>query len=471
MVFSSPVFLFIFFPIFMGLYLLVPRNFRNPWILFASVFFYLLGTGVLAAVGAVMLSFNFVMGRVISHFREQSQKNARMALLVAIVLNLAPLFLFKYLLFFNSAIHDTFDITPIVNISAWKFALPLGISFYTFHFVSYLIDVYRGEIQPERGLHRFIIYIALFPHLIAGPVVRFAEIKTQLDVRRRKIVTSDVFWGLAIFIIGLAKKTLLADPLGEIVDTVHGNAFQLTTYSAWLAAVCYSFQIYFDFSGYTDMAIGMARMMGFRFPKNFNRPYMSKTITEFWQRWHMTLSRWFRDYVYIPLGGNRLGPAATYRNLLIVFVLCALWHGAAYTFLIWGAGHGILLCLERAKILKPESLRLGSLPVFLLATLLWVPFRADGITDLSRNIDAMFHLKASIPLWDESNRALIDPKTAMLIVLSFAICLTGHRPFFALRSFSFRHPRLIGLYCVVLYVLACMSAVDRGFNPFIYFQF
>ena len=455
----------------MGVYLLIPRRFRNPWILLASVLFYLLGTGVLAAVAAIMIPLNFLMGQMISHFRDHSQKAAKRTLLVAIATNFAPLFFFKYLLFFNSAIHDTFGVGLIVNVEAWKFALPLGISFYTFHFISYLLDVYKGEVEPERKLNRFIIYIALFPHLIAGPVVRFAEIKTQLDVRRRKIVSKDVFWGLAIFVIGLAKKTLIADPLGEVVDMVHANSFELTTYSAWVAAVCYSFQIYFDFSGYTDMAIGMARMMGFRFPKNFNRPYMATSITEFWQRWHMTLSRWFRDYVYIPLGGNRRGSFATYRNLLIVFVLCALWHGAAYTFLIWGAGHGILLCLERAKLLKPESFRMGSIPVFILVTLLWVPFRANGIPDLVANLSAMFHLGKSIQIWNEANRALVDPKTAFLLALSFGICLTAHRPFFALRSFAFRHPRLIGLYCVVLYLLSCMSAVDRGFNPFIYFQF
>jgi alginate O-acetyltransferase complex protein AlgI len=381
------------------------------------------------------------------------------------------LIFFKYLLFLNGLIHDAFGITAIHNVKLLKFGLPLGISFYTFHLISYQIDVYRCEVAPEKKLNRFIIYIALFPHMIAGPVVRFSEIKTQLDGRQRKIVGKDVFWGLAIFIVGLAKKTLIADPLGAVVDSVHANFAGLSTYSAWVAAICYSLQIYFDFSGYTDMAIGMARMMGFRFPQNFNRPYMARSITEFWQRWHITLSRWFRDYVYIPLGGNRNGAAATYRNLMIVFVLCALWHGAAYTFLIWGAAHGVLLCMERAKLFKPTSFRMGHIAIFFITTLLWVPFRAENVSEMRVQLATMFGLDRALPLWVETDRALIDPKIIVLIVVAFIICLTSHRRFFVLRAFSFRHPHMVACACILLFLLSCISAVDRGFNPFIYFQF
>ncbi|TAL97278.1 MAG: MBOAT family protein [Paraburkholderia sp.] len=473
MVFSSPVFLFIFFPLFYVGYFFLPKQFRNGFVLLSSICFYTVGAGALTAVVAVLILFNYASGLLIFHLGKSATRAGlfRLVTTVAIVLNLGPLIFFKYLLFLNVAIGDIFGFHFIHDIKSWKLALPLGISFYTFHFISYLVDVYAHRVRPENSLRRFAIYIALFPHLIAGPVVRFAEIKVQLDRKRRILVGKDIFWGLVIFVIGLAKKILLADSLGSVVDFVHGHNAQLTTYSAWLAAVCYSFQIYFDFSGYTDMAIGMARMMGFRFPRNFNRPYMSLSVTEFWQRWHMTLSRWFRDYVYIPLGGSRHGAAVTYRNLLIVFVLCAMWHGAAYTFLVWGVGHGALLCAERSGILKTEKLQLGCLPVFVLVTLLWVPFRAEDLTHMSLYWSTMFGLNPAAQLWADANRSLADPKVIVLLIAAMAICLTSHKPFYRLRSFSFRHPRTIGAYCFLLYVLSCISAVEHGFNPFIYFQF
>ena len=282
--------------------------------------------------------------------------------------------------------------------------------------------------------------------------MRFAEVREQLDVTRRRLVRSDVFWGLVLFIVGLSKKILIAAPLGAVVDMLHRPEVALTTYSAWLAALCYSFQIYFDFSGYTDMAIGMARVMGFRFPRNFNRPYAARSVTEFWQRWHMTLSRFFHDYLYIPLGGSRGGNWRTYRNLFAVFILCALWHGAAYTSLAWGVGHGIVLALERAGLLDSARWRLGSLPVFLCAMLLWVPFRADSLGQAGKFLRAMSGFDSATPLWADANRVLANPKVMFLLLLSSAICL-------------------VGAGSVVLYLLACVSVVEGGFNPFIYFQF
>jgi len=333
-----------------------------------------------------------------------------------------------------------------------------------------MTDVYKGRIHPEISLRKFAIYIFLFPHLIAGPVVRYSEIKQQLDLKRRRIIRNDVFWGMAIFVIGLSKKVLIAEPLGAVVDAVHTSGVAITTYSAWISAFCYSFQIYFDFSGYTDMAIGMARMLGFRFPRNFNRPYAAHSVTEFWRRWHMTLSRWFRDYLYIPLGGNRGSTIQTYRNLLIVFGLCGLWHGAAYTFLIWGFGHGALLVIERAGILKTDKYRLGSFPVFLFATILWVPFRAENLTQTGRILAGMFGL-AHTPLWIEANRALVDFKVICLLALASVICLVGDKLFYRLRGASFRHPGLVGAYCLIIYIWACISVVEHGFHPFIYFKF
>lgn len=473
MVFSSPVFLFIFFPLFYLTYLLVPRAMRNALILIASLGFYVFGAGGLTIVAIVMLLANWLIAFCIewSRSRWPSGSIGKIILLAAVALNLLPLAMYKYLLFF---LHVWMDMTgmnmgPIIE--NWTLALPLGISFYTFHFISYIVDVYRGSIKPEKAIHRFAIYIFLFPHLIAGPVVRFSEIAEQLHIRRRVIVRSDLFWGLIIFVIGLSKKILIADPLGNVVTLGHRPDLVLTTYSAWLSSVCYSFQIYFDFSGYTDMAIGMARMMGFRFPKNFNRPYAAASITEFWQRWHMTLSRWFRDYLYIPLGGNRSTQAKTLRNLFIVFLFCGLWHGAAYTFLVWGVGHGVLIVAERAGWLKLDKLKLGSFPVFFLATLLWVPFRSGNMEEAVKFWSAMFGRGNDLHLWVAANSALLDYKTLSLLAVAVVICFVRDTTFYRLRAKTLRHPRSIALGCLALYLFSAISVVESGFNPFIYFQF
>lgn len=473
MVFSSPVFLFIFFPLFYLTYLVVPKTLRNGLILIASIGFYVFGAGALTAVAIVMLVANWVIAFCLDASRKRSPggRVSKTILLAAVALNLLPLAMYKYLLFFLQVWMDTTGMNMGAVIERWTLALPLGISFYTFHFISYIVDVYRGSIKPEKALHRFAIYIFLFPHLIAGPVVRFSEIAEQLHVRRRIIVQSDLFWGLVIFIIGLSKKILIADPLGNVVTLGHRPDLELTTYSAWLSSVCYSFQIYFDFSGYTDMAIGMARMMGFRFPKNFNRPYAAASITEFWQRWHMTLSRWFRDYLYIPLGGNRASKATTLRNLFIVFLLCGLWHGAAYTFLVWGVGHGLLIVAERAGWINLRTLKLGSFPVFILATLLWVPFRAGSMDEAIKFWSAMFGHGNDLHLWVASNSALQDYKTLALLVLAVVICFVSDGSFYRLRAKALRYRKCIALGCLVLYLCSAISVVESGFNPFIYFQF
>jgi alginate O-acetyltransferase complex protein AlgI len=468
MVFSSPGFLFLFFPLFYALYCGLPQGWRNSFILLASFGFYLLGAGALTGVALALLVANWLLAKAIGAARPAL---GRALLALAVAMNLLPLVFFKYLVFLTHVASDLTGVSLLAGAEKWGIVLPLGISFYVFHFLSYQADVHARRIAPEPSLQKFAIYIFLFPHLIAGPIVRFAEVRKQLDVTRRKLVRSDVFWGLVLFTVGLSKKILIADPLGAVVDALHRPEVALTTYSAWLAALCYSFQIYFDFSGYTDMAIGMARMMGFRFPLNFNRPYAARSVTEFWLRWHMTLSRFFRDYLYIPLGGNRRGDFTTYRNLFAVFILCALWHGAAYTFLAWGIGHGIVLALERAGLLDSARWRLGSLPVFLCATLLWVPFRADSLGQAGKFLRAMSGVDGATPLWADANRVLANPKVMFLLLLSSAICLVGDRRFYRARNAAFRRPLLVGAGSVMLYLLACMSVVEGGFNPFIYFQF
>ncbi|TPG62739.1 MBOAT family O-acyltransferase [Ewingella americana] len=472
MVFSSPAFLFIFFPLFLAIYFLLPIIMRNGFILLASILFYLLGVGSLVAVAGVLLLINWLAAlKIGAIYKDGGDSLEKYVLLFTIIANIAPLVFFKYLIFFASIINDLFGFNYITKIKDLHLVLPLGISFYVFHFISYITDVYHKKITPEKDLKKFAVYISLFPHLIAGPLVRYSEIKQQLDVKHRRLIKSDVFWGMVIFSIGLAKKTLIADPLGVVVDATHNPIAIITTYSAWLSSICYSFQIYFDFSGYTDMAIGMARMVGFRFPRNFNRPYAANTITEFWKRWHMTLSRWLRDYVYIPLGGNRSTELKTYRNLFVVFVVCGLWHGAAYTFLIWGVGHGLLIILERMGIIKLEKLKLGSIPLLVLTTLLWVPFRSVDLAETKTFFRAMFNIGDNVQIWTEANLGLADPKVIFILILSLTICLLKDRVFYKFRDTLFKHPVVIGAYSLIVYFLSCISIVEHGFNPFIYFQF
>jgi alginate O-acetyltransferase complex protein AlgI len=471
MVFSSPGFLFAFFPCFFLLYFLLPQAWRNAFILVASIGFYVLGAGALTLVALLLVLLNWLGGLALGRLQADGGRQAKLLLGLLLAANLAPLVWYKYLLFLARLLADLSGIDLAPRIANWDIILPLGISFYVFHFLSYQLDVFKGTVKPEPRLARFAIYIFLFPHLIAGPVVRFAEVSEQLQPHKRRLRRQDIYWGMVIFVIGLSKKLLIADSLGAVVDATHRPDAILSTYAAWLGALCYSFQIYFDFSGYTDMAIGMARMMGFRFPRNFNRPYAARSITEFWQRWHMTLSRFFRDYVYIPLGGNRDGATRTYRNLMIVFVLCALWHGAAYTFLIWGVGHGLMLALERAGVIKMDRWRLGSLPVFLFATLLWIPFRAADLAQAGKMTQVMFGLNDAYPLWADANRMLADPKVIFLLLLAGGICLAGEGVFRRLQSVAMRRPALLGAACVLLFVLSGLTVVEHGFNPFIYFQF
>jgi len=469
MVFSSPAFLFIFFPVFLFVYFVLNKKNRNSFLLIASIIFYSLGAGPLIIVAISLVFLNWLAALYIGVLNNKN-RTAKNFVCLIIIANLSPLIFFKYLLFISQIVSDIIGLSFVKQVDELNLVLPLGISFYVFHFVSYIIDVYKGKVKPESNLKKFAIYIALFPHLIAGPLVRYSEVNKQLDVKYRRLIRSDVFWGMVIFSIGLAKKSLIADPLGGVVDSVHDGSFEITTYSAWLSAISYSFQIYFDFSGYTDMAIGMARMVGFRFPRNFNRPYAAHSITEFWKRWHMTLSRWFRDYVYIPLGGNRTTEFKTLRNLFIVFGLCALWHGAAYTYLIWGIGHGVLISLERVGWLKLDKIKLFSFPMFILVTLLWVPFRSHDLTQTLNLISAMFYVGAAEG-WTNADLGLIDPKIISLIILSFFICFYSDKKFYKARNYFFKKPVLAGAYCLIIYFLSCISLVEHGFNPFIYFQF
>ncbi|QDV08766.1 Peptidoglycan O-acetyltransferase [Planctomycetes bacterium Poly30] len=369
MVFSQPTFLFAFLPLVLGLHLLAPRWARNGFLLLASLLFYAWGEGGL--VGLLMGSavLNYLVGRRIVRAGEESAGGSRRRWTAfGIGANLGLLVLFKYAGWLTGG--------------ALAFDLPLGISFFTFQAISFLVDIERRDAEPPRSLGDFALYLALFPQLVAGPIVRYRDLAAQI---RERAVTSEAFGeGVRRFVFGLAKKVLIADTLAGPADAVFALGPEaLGPAIAWLGVAAYTLQIYFDFSGYSDMAIGIGLMLGFRLPENFLHPYASRSITEFWRRWHISLSSWFRDYLYIPLGGSRRGPARTYLNLWIVFLFCGLWHGAAWTFVLWGAYHGLLLVVERLGAGAALRRAPGGLAVAVTVLLVaggWVLFRAADVT-------------------------------------------------------------------------------------------
>lgn len=390
-VFSSPIFIFLFLPVVLGLYFIFPKTWRNPVLIVASLLFYAWGESKFFGILILSIVFNYFCGRLI-HAAGKTRRGAGL-LVLAITVDLAFLVVFKYGGFLTWSIVNPFfrlvGLPPMVI--QWPH-LPIGISFYTFHALSYLIDIYRGSAEVQRNLGTTALYITLFPQLVAGPIVRYKEIASQFI--QRNVSLADFAAGIQRFAIGLGKKMLIANSVAITADQVFslpGN--QLTAAVAWLGVIAYTLQIYFDFSGYSDMAIGLARMFGFRFPENFGYPYISQSVQEFWRRWHISLSSWFRDYLYIPLGGNRRSGPRTYLNLLIVFFLCGLWHGASWTFVIWGLYHGAFLVLERlglgARLTKwPRLLRLGY--TLLVVMIGWVFFRADSVSQAGAIIAAMF---------------------------------------------------------------------------------
>jgi alginate O-acetyltransferase complex protein AlgI len=470
MVFTSPSFLFCFLPIFFCIYYVLPDKARNFFILLASLIFIFMSSGSLTLILLFVIISSFVFALLI----ERAEGTRRFALLsTGVVLNLLPLLYYKYFEFGTTALNQAVSLVGAYgSFAVYKTALPIGISFYTFHALSYLWDVNKKTVAPSRSLVDFGMYMVNFPQLIAGPIVRYAEIVDR--VRVRPILQANVYTGIVTFCFGLAKKSALADPAGVLADRIYAlPADQLTTPLAWLGAFAYSLQIYYDFSGYSDMAIGLGRMMGFEFPQNFNQPYRSQNITEFWRRWHMTLSRWFRDYVYIPLGGNRCGSLRTLVNLIVVFFLCGLWHGAAYQFIIWGLYHGLLLIIERVLAERFRFVPQGfaaQAGAFLLVLIGWVFFRAPTLSDAA-------HFMSVMAGYDQGNAAyfslhfyLTGDKIAALIAGTILAIFPFERFnwLFAETSASLAVRGGLSIMCL-LYSAALTAA--NGFNPFIYFKF
>ena len=468
MLFSSIVFLFTFLPAVMILYYLLPVRFRNVILLLASLVFYAWGEPVYLFLMLLSILFNYFSGLDIAR-NLQDKRAAKRSLVFNLIINLAVLGFFKY----EGFVLDTLNGILPVHISYHALPLPIGISFYTFQILSYIIDVYRGNVKVQTNLPNFALYVTMFPQLIAGPIVQYADVDEQLASR-------EVSWtkfgeGSMYFIRGLAKKVLLANTSGMIFTEVSGLAKgNITVVTAWLGAFAYMFQIYFDFSGYSDMAIGLGKMFGFEFNMNFNYPYVAKSITEFWRRWHISLSSWFRDYVYIPLGGNRVSKIKHIRNLLIVWFLTGLWHGAAWNFVAWGLYYGVILIIEK-YLLSPVLDRLPDVVRHIYSIVLvvigWVLFFSSSFGQAADYIRVMFGAGAHGFADRESMYLLTSNLILWLILIFGSTPLVHFRYEHMLKSKKWNTTIINSVVYAALFIVCIAYLVTETYNPFLYFRF
>ena len=457
----------------MLLYFLADRKYRNMVALLASIVFYAWGAPLFIFIILGSIVADFVLAKIIS---KASGMKRKLWLSAALALNIGILGYFKYANFFVDNFNEILAAFGMTGVHWTRIALPVGISFFTFHEMSYVIDVYRGVKPPMKRIADYALYILYFPQLIAGPIIRYNEISDQIINRDKHYNIDFKFSGAIRFIIGLSKKVLVANVLGEQADLIFAlPASDLSTGAAWLGVIAYSFQIYFDFSGYSDMAIGLARVMGFVFPENFNNPYVSQNITEFWHRWHMSLSRWMRDYLYIPLGGNRKGVPRMYLNLSLVFLISGFWHGAQWNFVLWGAYHGFFLIADRIFLIRllNRTGKAGSIVLTFGITLVgWVIFRCNDIAHTAYYLKTMFGFGATGSGLMVNND--LWPSLATAAVFSFITLLPmGIRLQDRVFGNDFRRYNaiVITLVCIVLMILNSSYLAASGFNPFIYFRF
>ena len=468
MVFSSMIFLCVFLPIVLIVYFVLPKQLRNLWLLLASLFFYAWGEPRYILIMLFSTVFDYCNGRIIAYATEKGRHDTlgRAALVLSVVGNLGILCFFKY----TDFALETLNRLAGTQFGLLQLALPIGISFYTFQTMSYTIDVYRGETPAQRNIISFGMYVCLFPQLIAGPIVRYKEVQKEVDARTTTI--SGVVHGLQRFLVGLAKKVLLANQIGALWDDIKGlGSADMSMALAWLGALAFTFQIYFDFSGYSDMAIGLGEMFGFHFPENFDHPYESKSITEFWRRWHMTLGAWFREYLYIPLGGNRKGVVRQIFNLFIVWFLTGLWHGAGWNFILWGLYYFVLLVLEKF-VLRGVLERLPAIVQHLYALFFvvvgWVIFACDDMGLLGSYLKALFGV--GVPAGNALALYEWDIQAPFLVILLIAATTIPVRIAKQLTREEQRPPLLM-VYTVVLLVLSLAFLVSGSYNPFLYFRF
>lgn len=464
MVFSSLVFMFAYLPIALLAYYLVPRQGRNIFLFIVNLIFYGWGEPKLVLLMVFNIFFNYLGGWLVDKYRADAKKK-KLFLILTCVLDIGILAVFKY----TGMITETLNMLPFLNIPELQISLPIGISFYTFQTMSYVIDVYRDDAPVSKNFINFGTYVALFPQLIAGPIVRYRDVAEQLVNRRE---TLEMFTkGVKLFMVGLAKKVIIANTMGTLTTNIFATTDENGVVGTWVGMIAYTFQIYFDFSGYSDMACGLGNMMGFEFLKNFNYPYIAKSITDFWRRWHISLSTWFKEYVYIPLGGNRKGVKRQILNLLIVWGLTGLWHGAAYNFVIWGLYYGLLLILEKF-VLKKFLDRLPSFVqhIYTLFIIIigWGLFYFTDVGQLGEFMVDLFNFGNGI-CGDQAFN-LIMSNLPMLIIAAVA-----STPLAAMLYNRFEHTRFMWipetLYCMGVLAVSTASLVNQSYNPFLYFRF
>lgn len=466
MVFSTPIFLFYFLVLTLLVYYLVPRKLRNGVLLISSLFFYYWGEQLYVSIMFLSTAIDYVHGLLVERCKARgNDRGARMAVASSIVFNLALLLFFKYWDFLAASLQAVgLNFMPVLNIH-----LPIGISFYTFQTMSYTIDVYRDDAKVQRSLVNFGTFVTLFPQLIAGPIIKYKDLGDQIDHRTHS--PEQFASGVQIFVVGLAKKVLLANNIGKLWDTILAlPAGELTTAGAWLGVAAFAFQLYFDFSGYSDMAVGLGRMLGFEFMRNFNYPYIAKSVTEFWRRWHISLGTWFREYLYIPLGGNRVSKPRLFFNLLVVWAATGIWHGASWNFLIWGLYFAVLLILEKAflgKLLQKLPAALQHLYTLFLVLVSWAIFAVEDFGHMGAYLKAMFGLGGG--LTNDNVSYYFFSFLPMLIIAAVASTPLAAKLWKRLPE----KPRLALLPILLLAGLVFSTAylVDATYNPFLYFRF
>ena len=464
MVFSKPIFLFGFLPIVLLLYYIAPRRLRNTVLFVASLIFYAWGEPKLVLLMIATIVVDYCAGLMIERFSEK-KKASRAILVAALVINLGLLGIFKYANFMIESINALVG----GNIGLLNIVLPIGISFYTFQSLSYVIDVYKKVVPVERNILNFATYVTLFPQLIAGPIVQYKTIADELSERQESFALfSEGIWRFAV---GLGKKVIIANQIGSVWTEISGSPESLTVGKAWIGALAFTFQIYFDFSGYSDMAIGLGKMFGFNFLENFNYPYISKSITEFWRRWHISLGTWFKEYVYIPLGGNRKGLKRQIFNILVVWMLTGLWHGASWNFVVWGLYFGLILVLEKAFLLKifakiPAAF--AHIYSILLIVFGWVIFECGSMGEIINYFRSMFGVGVSF--WSNDTTYILC--NTLLLFAVAAVCSTQlGKVVKAKLSVRFKNGYWECAIVAVLLLLSLVFLAGDSYNPFLYFRF
>ena len=461
MVFSSTIFVFLFLPLVLILYFLMPKKFRNYILLIFSIIFYIFGGPKFLLVLLLVVLIDYF-----GAFLIDKKKNKKLFLIITICLNIATLFYFKYTGFFLENINNLFSL----NIKIPDIVLPIGISFYTFQAMSYVIDVYRKKVKVQKNFFTLLLYVSLFPQLVAGPIVRYETINRELH--KRTIVFDNVCKGFLRFLNGLFKKVLIGNNIGYLNSLImNSDLYSQSILTLWLGIIAFALQIYFDFSGYSDMAIGMGKMLGFSFDENFDYPYASRSITEFWRRWHISLSTWFRDYVYIPLGGNRKGLRKQIRNILFVWALTGIWHGASWNYLLWGIYYGVILVIEKVFLTRyiekwPNILK--HLYTIILLIIGWAIFSIEDVSVLQNYLKLM--LTPTLPLID-SNFIFYISNYALILILGtvFSFPIVKKIPKLAERNILTKI--LFAIIYIVLFIASVAYLVSDTYNPFMYFRF